>query len=52
MFSWGLLPTWAKGKSFRKNLLNAKIETIKELPSFRGSVNNRCLVLVDGFYEW
>ena len=46
------MPTWAKDKTFRKNLLNAKIETIKELPSFRNSVKNRCLVLVDGFYEW
>jgi putative SOS response-associated peptidase YedK len=52
LLGWGLLPFWAKDTSFRKNLLNAKIETIKELPSFRNSVKNRCLVLVDGFYEW
>ena len=32
--------------------MNAKIETINEKPSFRQSVNNRCLILVDGFYEW
>ncbi len=52
LLSWGLLPPWAKDKTFRRNLLNAKIETIKELPSFRNSLKNRCLVLVDGFYEW
>lgn len=52
LFSWGLQPAWAKDQNFRKNLLNAKIETIKELPSFRNAVNNRCLVIVDGFYEW
>jgi len=52
LLSWGLMPTWAKDQTFRKNLLNAKIETIKELPSFRNAVKNRCLVLVDGFYEW
>ncbi len=52
LLSWGLMPAWAKDRTFRKNLLNAKIETIKELPSFRNAVKKRCLVLVDGFYEW
>lgn len=50
--SWGFLPTWAKDESFRKNLLNAKIETIHELPSFKAAVNQRCLVIADAFYEW
>jgi len=52
MFHWGLLPAWATDITFRKNTLNAKIETIKEKPSFRNSIDNHCLVLVDGFYEW
>ena len=52
LFNWGLLPSWATDISYRKNTLNAKIETINEKPSFRQSVNNRCLILVDGFYEW
>jgi putative SOS response-associated peptidase YedK len=52
LFHWGLIPHWAKDNSIRKNTLNARIETIKEKPAFRGSVTNRCLVLVDGFYEW
>jgi putative SOS response-associated peptidase YedK len=52
MFSWGLIPHWAKDQSFRKNTLNAKIETLGELPSFKNAVKNRCLILVDGFYEW
>ena len=50
--SWGLLPVWAKDESFRKNLLNAKIETLETLPSFKQSVQNRCLVIADAFYEW
>lgn len=50
--SWGLIPYWAKDDSFRKNLLNAKIETIETLPSFKDAVQNRCLVISDGFYEW
>lgn len=52
LFSWGLLPAWAKDESFRKNTLNARIETIQEKPSFRNVTHNHCLVLVDGFYEW
>ena len=49
---WGLLPSWAADKSFQKNTLNCKIETAAEKPSFRNSINQRCLVLVSGFYEW
>lgn len=52
MLHWGLLPHWAKDKDIRKNTLNARIETITEKPSFRQVVHQRCLVLVDGFYEW
>jgi putative SOS response-associated peptidase YedK len=52
MFQWGLIPFWAKDDSIKKNTLNAKMETINEKPSFRNSVNNRCLILADGFYEW
>lgn len=52
LFSWGLIPFWAKDYSIRKNTLNAKIETIHEKPSFRNIANNRCLVLADGFHEW
>lgn len=49
---WGLIPSWAKDTSFQKNTLNAKIETITELPSFKNYVKNRCLIIADGFYEW
>lgn len=52
LFEWGLLPSWAKDKDFQKNTLNARIETLEEKPSFKHSVNNRCLVLLDGFFEW
>lgn len=52
LFNWGLIPFWARENSIRKNTLNAKLETIHEKPSFRNVVNNRCLVLADGFYEW
>lgn len=51
-FNWGLIPFWAKDDSIKKNTLNARIETIHEKPAFRNVVNNRCLILADGFYEW
>lgn len=35
-----------------QNRFNAKFETIHEKPAFKNSVNNRCLVITDGFYEW
>jgi len=51
-YQWGLIPFWAKDDSIKAYTLNAKIETIKEKPSFKVCVKNRCLVIVDGFYEW
>ena len=51
-FQWGLIPFWAKDDSIKKYTLNAKIETLRKKPSFRNSVNKRCLVIADGFYEW
>ena len=51
-FEWGLLPTWAKNRKFQDNTLNARLETLSEKPSFKGCINNRCLIIADGFYEW
>lgn len=51
-YNWGLIPAWAKDDEIRKMTLNAKIETVDEKPSFRNSVNKRCLVIANGFYEW
>ena len=51
-YKWGLIPKWAKEEMIREYTLNAKIETLHEKPSFKGSINNRCLVIADGFYEW
>lgn len=49
---WGLFPEWAKDPSIQNLTLNAKIETLKEKPSFAPYIRNRCIVIVDGFYEW
>lgn len=54
---WGLIPAWVKdfdqAKKLAKNTLNAKSETIFELPSFREAITSRrCIIPIDGFYEW
>ena len=57
LFQWGLIPFWTKDEDaanrIRFNTVNARAETIHQKPSFRASIRTkRCLVLVDGFYEW
>ena len=57
LFQWGLVPFWTKDERsahiIRFRTLNARAETVFEKPSFRHSIiKKRCLVLVDGFYEW
>ncbi len=52
MFNWGLIPFWAKDDSIKKMTLNAKIETAAQKPAYRNSVDNRCLIIADGYYEW
>lgn len=49
---WGFLPSWAKDKEFAKKTLNARMEDVHEKPSYKKSVSNRCLILVNGFHEW
>ena len=51
-FSWGLVPSWAKDEEIKKYTLNAKIETVHEKASFKSSVNKRCLIIANGYYEW
>lgn len=50
---WGLVPSWAKDLSIGDKLINARGETIRERPSYRRAfAKRRCLIPVDGFYEW
>jgi putative SOS response-associated peptidase YedK len=42
LYSWGLIPRWAKNNKISNNTLNARYETLEEKPSFRDSVNKRC----------
>jgi len=49
---WGLLPFFSKDRSFQEKTLNAVIEELDQKNSYKNSINKRCLVLVNGFYEW
>lgn len=49
---WGLISFWSKNRDFQKKTLNARIETAEELKSYKNSVSNRCLIIVNGFHEW
>lgn len=51
-FQWGLIPYWAKDDQIKKVTLNSKIETCKDKPAFKNAVENRCLIIANGFYEW
>ncbi|AKJ05066.1 putative SOS response-associated peptidase YedK [Archangium gephyra] len=52
-YRWGLIPSWAKEAAIGNKLINARGETVSEKPSFRSALKRRrCLVLVDGWYEW
>lgn len=50
---WGLVPHWARDPSIGGRLINARAETVATKPAFRDAfLRRRCLVPVDGFYEW
>ena len=53
MLRWGLVPFWAKDINVGFANINAKAEGIETKPAFREAFQRRrCLVPVDGFYEW
>lgn len=50
---WGLIPHWAKDFTIGNRMINARAETVDRKPAFEVPFRRqRCLVPVDGFYEW
>lgn len=53
MMRWGLVPFWAKDEKIGSRLINARVETAAEKPSFKSALQHRrCLIPADGYYEW
>jgi len=53
LMRWGLLPSWVKDPTTFSLVINARGETAIDKPAFRAAMKRRrCLIPVDGFYEW
>ena len=49
----GLNLCLVKNEQIGSKMINARLETLLEKPSFSSLVHNqRCIVLADGYYEW
>jgi putative SOS response-associated peptidase YedK len=50
---WGLVPYWAKNPKIAYQTTNARADTVAEKPSYKRAFKKmRCLVIMDGFFEW
>ncbi|MCH2189746.1 MAG: SOS response-associated peptidase [Gammaproteobacteria bacterium] len=54
LMRWGLVPNWSKSFNTKFATFNARIETVKEKPTFKGAWHNkqRCIIPMAGYYEW
>ncbi len=53
MMRWGLIPFFAKDPKKLPMMVNARVETVTTLPSFRDAVRKRhALAVACGYYEW
>ncbi len=52
-YRWGLIPFWAKEINSGYSMINARAETLEQKKSYaRPFKSKRCVVPVNGFYEW
>ena len=50
---WGLIPAWSPEPRLKYSTINARAETVADKPTYRQAFRQRrCLIPVDGFYEW
>jgi putative SOS response-associated peptidase YedK len=50
---WGLVPNWASDTKKASSLINARLETLAEKPSFRALISRkRCAIAADSYFEW
>lgn len=50
---WGLVPFWAESPKEGRRLAQARAETVPTARAFRAAFQKRrCIVVIDGFYEW
>jgi putative SOS response-associated peptidase YedK len=50
---WGLVPSWAKDPAIGNKMINARVETVSDKPSYRRAFSKRrCVLPADGYYEW
>ena len=50
---WGLVPSWSTDPDGGPRPINARVEGLLDRPTFAEPLaRRRCLVVVDGFYEW
>ncbi|MEM9232778.1 MAG: SOS response-associated peptidase [Pseudomonadota bacterium] len=51
---WGFVPGWdRKGEFFKRAMVNIRVESAAEKPSFRNAWRRRhCLLPMNGYYDW
>ena len=53
LIKWGLIPHWCADPRGGRRPINAKAESISKLLTFREAyARRRCILPVDGFFEW
>jgi putative SOS response-associated peptidase YedK len=53
LLKWGLVPSWSGNPKGGPKPINAMAETVRWKPMFCGAYHKRrCIVRVDGFFEW
>jgi putative SOS response-associated peptidase YedK len=53
LMEWGLIPHWSKAKQTGYSMINARMETLLEKPTYKHPFKSRrCIIPASGFYEW